>query len=306
MSNGIIVTGSFPQALRPGIDFWFGDEYKDYEPLFSQIFNVVVPDSRAYVEDAEMSMFGPLLAKDQGSAVRYDSSRQVISPRYDHLTYALGFMITMEMMADGLALSNAERWTRELKRSALITRETVAHNVLNNAFDSSVVMTNGDASNLLSTTHATPAGSQSNRIGTDADLSEAALEQANIDILNFKDNRGKKIRALPETLIVNSASVHEQDRILNSALRVATTDNDKNSLSSQGVIKKVVVTPYTTDTDAWFITTSVPRGLMFHNRMDPNMSSDNDFDTENAKFKVMMRFSCGWTDFRGIYGSQGA
>lgn len=304
--TGIIVTGSFPQALRPGVDFWFGDEYKDYDPKFSRIFTVKVPDSRAYVEDAEMSTFGNLRAKDQTSSVEYDSAGQLISPRYDHLTYGSGFIISMEMMEDGLALKNAERWTRELKRAALRTREIIAHNVLNNAFDTGTTMTQGDGIAMCALNHPSLVGSQANKLATDADLSEAALEQAHIDILNFTDARGNKISATPEKLIVNVLNTFEQRRILGSSLRVGTTDNDLNALKDMGIVKEVIVTPYTTDTDAWFLTTSVPNGLTFNNRKEPVIESDNDFDTKSAKFSVIMRLSCGWTDFRGVYGSQGA
>lgn len=306
MSNGIIITGSFTQALRPGIDTWFGDEYKDYEPLYSKIFEVVTPDNRSYVEDAMVSGLGLMVVKDQAQGVRYDAAKQGISPRYDHVAYGLGFIITMEMLEDGLAMSKAERFTRQLKRSALKTRETIAHQTLNRAFTSGYTMTNGDGSVLCSTSHATRGGNQSNKLSVDADLSEAALEQAKIDIDATKDDRGLKVHPLVKSLIVSSSDQFNAHRILNSVGRVATADNDPNALKDMGVVKNLVVSPYLTDSDAWFLTTDVSRGLIFNNRKDPTMTSDNDFDTENAKFKCIMRFSCGWTDFRGVYGSQGA
>lgn len=305
--SGIIITGSFPQALRPGINKWVGDVYKDYAPLYSKIFKVEKPDSRAYVEDAVMSGMSLLVAKDESAGIRFDAAKQDYSPRYDHLAYGLGFIITMEMLEDGLAMSKAQRYTKMLMRSALQTRETVSHLILSRGFNSSYTQSGGDGVELMSTAHPTRGGNVSNKLSTDADLSEAALEQAVIDIRNLVDNRGLRMSVMPKTLVVPTASQFEAHRILESQLRVGTANNDPNALKAMGYIQDVVVSPYlTSDTDAWYIITDVPDGLKFMNRKDPTMTSDNDFDTENAKFKVLMRFSVGWTDFRGIYGSQGA
>ncbi len=305
----VMNTGLFPQDLRPGIKKWYGDEYKDYAPLYSRIFQVISSD-RAYEEDALLSGLGLLQVKDQGQGVRYDSGKQGYSPRYDMFTLALGFQITMELMEDGIALKHAERMARALKRSSIQSDEVIAHQVINRAFNSSYQMTNGDGVALLSTSHPIVGNGStttfSNRLAVDADLSEAALEQATIDINRFVDDRGLRINAMPKKLIVPTESRFEVDRILNSNLRVQTADNDLNAIKHQGVISDVVVTPYITDTDSWYIVTDVADGLKFYNRKAAVIDNDTDFDTNSGKFKVVRRLGVGWSDPRGFYGSQGA
>jgi phage major head subunit gpT-like protein len=301
-------TGLFPQDLRPGVKKWFGDEYMDYSPIYASIFEVISSD-RGYEEDALLSGLSTLQRKDQGGAISYDAGKQGYSPRYDHFTMALGFQITMELMQDGVALKHAERMSKALARSAKQTDEILAHQILNRAFNSSYLMVNGDGKELLSTSHPIrgngSANTFSNKLAVDADLSEAALEQATIDIGNLVDDRGQKIHLMPKSLIVNVAEQFNAHRILKSTLRVATTDNDANALNDMGIIKDVIVTPYTTDTDAWFLTTSASDGLKFYDRMAATIDNDSDFDTASGKFKVMRRLSIGWSDPRGLYGSSG-
>lgn len=304
----VMNTGLFPQDLRPGVKRWFGDEYKDLIPIYSRIFEILTSD-RAYEEDALLSGLGLLQRKDQGSAVRYDSGKQGYSPRYDHYSMALGFQITSELMEDGLALKHAERFSRALKRAAMLTDEVLAHQVLNRGFNSTYKMVNGDGVEMISALHpivGNGTATFSNKIAVAADLSEAALEQADIDINLLVDDRGNRINAMAQKLIVHTNSKHEAHRILKSDKRVATTDNDANSLKDQGIISDVIVSPYLTDTDAWFILTSVKDGLTFYNRKAAVIDNDSDFDTNSGKFKVVRRLSVGWTDPRGIYGSAGA
>lgn len=297
----LISTGSFPQALRPGIRQWFGDAYNMFETKYDKMFDVKIPDDRAYEEDALMTGMGFAPVKPQGSPVEYDASQQNFSVRYTHVTYGLGFVITMEMLEDGLALKDAKRFSEMLKYSLLRTREVVGANVFNNAFTSGYVMDGGDGVILASSAHPTRAGNQSNVPVTPADLSEAALEQAIIDITNFTDDRGLRIMVQPEKLIIPVSLQFTAERILKSQLRSASADNDINAVKNMGLINDVLVNPYLTSQSAWFVKTDVPDGMIFFNRKDMEIDSDNDFDTENAKFKGIMRFSQGWSDFRGLY-----
>src|SRR3990167_2504517 len=303
---GIMNTGSFPQDLRPGIKEWFGLKYKDWESFYDKIFEMRA-SSRNYEEDALVSSFGLVVEKPEGSAVSYDTANQGITPRYRHISYGLGFVITQEMMDDGIAMSNAEKFVKALKYSALLTKEVVAANILNRAFNSSYTMSGGDGKEMCATDHPTRAGDQSNELTTAADLSEAALEQALIDIHNAKDDRGLKIAMRAKKLIIPVNLIFEAQRILKSPLRVSTADNDINALKSLNYIPDgVVASPYLTDTDSWFLLTDCPDGLVYYNRKDMVVDTDNDHDTNNMRTKVLYRCSFGHSDFRGIFGSPGA
>lgn len=309
----IMVRGLFPQDLRPGVKKWFGDMYNDYPQIYSKIFKVL-SDNRAYVEDALYSGLPLLQQKDEAGAVNYASGKQGYSPRYNHIEMALGFQISQNMIDDGIALNHAERMSKALARSSRLTDEILAHQVLNRAFTGSGagLMVNGDAKALLATDHPIRGNGAtttfSNKPVTDLDLSEAALEAALIDIGNLVDDRGNRIFVTGQKLVVNINEQFNAHRILKSALRVATTDNDANALKDLGMLSEIIATPYTTDTDAWFIVTSVTEnedGLKFFNRKDAVIDNDNDFDTNSGKYKVCRRLSVGWSDPRGLYGSAG-
>ena len=302
----ILNTGSFPQDLRPGIRVWFGDAHKDYATEYDKIFEIVSSDGQ-YEEDAMVSGFGMAVVKPEGSAVSYDTAKQMYAPRYRNITYGLGFVITQEMMEDGLAMKNGKRFSQALKRSLLRSREVVSANVLNNAFSSTVTMVNSDGVNLVASTHPTRNGNQSNIIATAADISEAALETLLINIGDAVDDRGLKIMLQGRKLIIPSLQQFNVERILKSNLRVDSANNDVNAVKSMGMLPEgYMVNHYLTDNDAWFIKTDCPDGLKFQNRKDMVIDSDNDHDTNNARFKALMRFAVGWSDFRGVYGSAGA
>lgn len=302
---GIINTGLFPEDLRLGIRKWFGDEYQNYSQIYSRIFEVL-SDDKAYVENALLSGLGLTQRKAQGSSVTYDNGKQGYVPRFDHFTMALGFQITFEMFRDGIALKNAERFSKGLKRASMLSDEIVSHLVLSRAFNSSYTMTNGDGKELCSTSHPIIGGTVSNKPATDVDLSEAALEQAVIDISLFKDDRNTQIFIMPKDLIVHTSGQFLAHRILKSQRRVDTPNNDNNALLDMGSIQSVISSPFIVDQDSWFLTTNCPDGLQFYDRMPAEIDNDNDFDTGSGKFKLLRRLSVGWTDFRGIYGSQGA
>jgi hypothetical protein len=270
------------------------------------MLEVEVADARAYQVDALVSTMAPMQEKDEGSPLTIDSSRQGITPRYVHLTYALGYIITMEMMEDGDAFKNAKRFTKMLKRSAMLTKEILAANVYNNAFASGTTMSGGDGVCLCSTAHPTRSGNQSNIISTGSvDISEAALEQITIDIKNMKDDRGNRIMARPKNLIVSVNDEPNAHRILRSNLQSFSMDNNLNYLKQTGSIQDIIANPYLTASHAFFVTTDVENGPKMLVRKEAEIDDGNDFETKNNKFSAVMRLSTGWSDFRGVIGSNG-
>jgi phage major head subunit gpT-like protein len=301
----VITTGNFQKLLLPGIRKLFGDEYKDM-PVLYPMYMDVVKSTRNFEEDTLYSGLGLGKIKPEGSAIQYDDTSQQYTKRYTNVTYANGFIITREMMEDGVAPFKAERLTKSLARGMVQTKDIVAANVMNRAFNSSY--TGGDGKELCATDHPTLSSDLRNELSTAADLSEASLEQAIIDLSDFRDHRGLRMHHMPKKLLVPKELRFEARRILGSEGRVGVADNDLNAIKSLGDlgVGDVIVNNYLTDTDAWFIITDVPDGLKFQVRREMEIGTDNDFDTENAKFKATMRFDTGWTDPRGVFGSPGA
>lgn len=300
----LINTGSFAKALWPGINAWYGNAYNDWDEEWSKLFDKYTSD-RAFEEDVGVSGFGLAVQKPEGAPISYDSERQGYTQRYQHTTYALGFIITREMMEDDQYDVVGNRKSVSLARSMRITKEIVAASIYNRAFNSTY--TGGDGVSLINAAHPLIAGGTfSNQIATASDLSEAALEQAVIDISGFVDDRGIIIKALPKSLVIPYTLQFEAQRILKSVGRVGTDNNDVNALNSMGMFKEVVMSHYFTDLDAWFIRTNVEHGMKYFERRADEFDMDNDFDTENAKYKASGRYSFGWSDPRGIYGSVGA
>ena len=300
---GIITSQSFAKALWPGVNAWYGKSYAEYPQEWDKVF-AKQSSKRAFEEDVGVSSFGLAVVKPEGAGISYDAERQGFTTRYTHVTYALGFVVTREAFDDDLYDIVGQRKAKGLAFSMRQTKETVCANVLNRAFSSSYV--GGDGLELCSLLHVNVAGGTwANEPSSACDLSEAALEQAVIDISNFTTDRGLKAAIQPKKLVLPMNLYFEAKRILGSEKRVGTAENDMNVLRTEGIIPEIVVNHYLTDTDAWFILTNAPEGLKLFERRADSFDMDNDFDTENAKFKASMRFSCGWTDPRGIYGSPG-
>lgn len=300
----IITTGSFAKALWPGVNAWYGKEYNEYQTEWDQLFESNKSD-RAFEEDVGVSSFGLAQVKPEGASIEYDTERQAFITRYSHVTYALGFVITREAYEDDQYDVVGKRKAQGLAFSMRQTKEIVGANIYNRAFNTSY--TYGDGKAMIVNDHPNVAGGTwSNLLATAADISEAALEQASIDIQAFTDDRGLLIAARPMQLIITPSQEFEVHRILKSDLRVATANNDPNALRQMGIIPKVTVNHFLTDSDAWFIRTNVKNGLKYWSRRDDEFSADNDFDTENAKYKATSRYSFGITDPRAIYGTPGA
>ena len=300
----IINSGSFAKALWPGVNAWYGKAYDEYKTEYTDLFDKYT-SQKAFEEDVGVSSFGLAVAKTEGSPISYDSERQAFITRYQHVVYALGFIITREMMEDDQYDIVGQKKAQGLAFSMRQTKEVIAANVYNRAFNNSY--TYGDGLELISGSHVNmKGGTWSNKIATAADLSEASLEQACIDIAGFTNDAGLLIAVRPESLIIPRQLIFEAKRILSTEGRVGTDNNDLNAIKTLGSIPKIITNHFLVDTDAWFIRTNVPHGMKYFERRADQFDMDNDWDTENAKFKATARYSFGATDVRGIYGSQGA
>lgn len=301
---GVITTGSHPKALWPGIHAWWGRTYKEHKKEWAEIFETSSSDKN-YEEDVEATGFGLAPIKAQAGAVTYDSESQGQTKRYTHVVYGLGYIVTREELEDNKYEIVSRRRSGALAFSVRQTEEIVAANILNRAFNSSY--TGGDGKEMCATDHPTVDGTQSNELATAADLSEAAIEDMIIQIMNAKNSRGLRIALMPKKLIVPPNEAFNAQRILKSTLQSGTANNDVNAIRSMGLIPDgICVNHYLTDTDAWWIKTDCPNGLRRFNRREVEFKQDNDFDTENAKAKSTIRFSVGWTDWRAIFGTPGA
>lgn len=300
-----ITTGSFAKALWPGVNAWYGKAYDEYPVEWDKLFDKYT-SRRNFEEDVGISSFGLAIAKGEGTPVSYDAERQGFVTRYTHVVYALGFIITREIMEDDQYDIVGERRAKGLAFSMRQTKEIVGHNVYNRAFNSA--FTGGDGVALLVNNHPNVAGgTQSNILATASDLSEAALEQACIQIQGFTNDRGLQIAIKPRKLVIPYNLEFEAARILKTVGRVGTDNNDINAIKELGIFPDgMFVSHYLTDTDAWFIRTNSPHGMKYFERRGDEFTTDNDFDTENAKFKATARYSFGWTDWRGLFGSAGA
>jgi len=299
-----ISRGQLVKELEPGLNALFGLEYKRYENQHAEIFDTETSD-RAFEEEVMLSGFANAQVKPEGSGVTFDNAQETFTSRYTHETIALAFSITEEAIEDNLYDRLASRYTKALARSMANTKQVKAANVLNNAFDSAFA--GGDGKELCATNHPTIAGTVSNELATSADLNETSLEQSLIDIAAFTDERGLKIAARGMKLIIPSDLQFTAERLMKSSQRVGTADNDINAINSMGMIPQgYVVNNFLTDTDAFFIKTDVPNGLKMFVRSPIKTAMEGDFDTGNVRYKARERYSFGFSDYRGIYGSPGA
>jgi len=292
------------KELEPGLNALFGLEYKNYANEHEEIFSKENSD-RAFEEEVMLSGFGNAGVKPEGQSVNYDAATETFTARYTHETLALAFSITEEAIEDNLYDRLASRYTKALARSMANAKQVKAANVLNRAFNSSY--TGGDGLELCSTAHTIVAGTEQNELSTAADLNETSLEQCMIDIAALTDERGLKIAAKGMKLIIPSALQFTAERLMKSTQRVGTSDNDINAVVSMGMIPQgYTVNHYLTDTDAWFIKTDVPNGLKHFVRAPIKTAMEGDFETGNVRYKARERYSFGWSDWRGIFGSPGA
>ena len=292
------------KELEPGLNALFGLEYQNYENQHLEIFDVENSD-RAFEEEVMLSGFANAAVKAEGSAVTFDTANETFTSRYTHETVALAFALTEEAIEDNLYDTIATRYTKALARSMAQTKQIKGANILNNGFNSS--FPGGDGKELFATDHPSQSGDQRNELATSADLSETSIEQALIDIAAFTDERGLKIAARGVKMIIPSELRFTAERIMKSPARVGTADNDLNAISSMGMIPQgYVVNNFLTDTDAFFIKTDIPNGLKMFERAAIKTAMEGDFDTGNVRYKARERYSFGFSDWRGMFGSPGA
>lgn len=300
---GIISTGNNPKLLWPGLAALFGTTYADMPMMSAQVFDMRSSD-KLYEEIQELAGFGLAAVKSEASGIFYTSSVQGPTTRFTNVVYGLGFQETQESVDDNQYKGKATNKTMALARSMKHTRETVIANVLNRAFSNSYL--GGDGVRLISTAHTTVNGTQSNTLTADADLSEAALEDMMINLMNATDSTGLRISLQSRKLVIPPNYAFEATRILKSAGQNDTANNAVNALKQMGYLESIIVWSFLTDPDAWFITTDVQDGLIVFNRRDVALEKDSDFDTGNYKHKATERYVPGWGDWRGAFGSAGA
>jgi hypothetical protein len=293
------------KELLPGLNALFGMEYARYGEEHKEIFETETSE-RSFEEETKLSGFSAAPVKNEGSAIAYDNGQEAWTSRYNHETIALGFSLTEEAIEDNLYDSLSSRYTKALARAMAYTKQTKAAAVLNNGFDGNYP--GGDGQPLFSNAHPlVSGGTNSNIPATPADLSETSLEAAVIQIAAWTDERGLLIAAKPRKLVVAPSNMFVATRILETELRVGTADNDINALKSNGSIPEgYTVNHFLTDPDAWFLTTDVPNGLKHFVRTPMATSFDGDFDTGNVRYKARERYSFGFSDPLGMYGSAGA
>jgi hypothetical protein len=303
MAGGVITTGSHPKALWPGIYAWFGRKYDEHEPEYPDLFEQATSD-KAYEEIPEITGFGLMPIKPEGSPTVYDTEQQGAVSRFTHIAYSLGYIVTYEELQDNKYEEVSKTRAAALAFSARQTIENVAANVYNRAFNASFV--GGDGTTLISSTHPTLAGNQSNLLTTAADLSETAIEDLGIQIMSATNNRGQKIKLLPQSLHVPPAQWFEANRVVNSVLQNDTANNAINVIRATGMFPKgIKINHYFSSATAWFIRTNCPNGLYFFEREAPNFDQDNDFSTKNALAKMYTRFCVFWADWRQLWGTPG-
>lgn len=307
----VITTGNYPKLLWPGLNKIFGMEYAQYPQEWAQCFDTSI-SKKDYEEDAALSGFGLAPVKTEGNSLYFDTSRQNYITRYTNVSYALGFIITREEIDDNQYAEVAPMRTRCLAYSHHQTKENVAANIFNRAFNGAYV--GGDNVSLCNASHPIEGGTFAN-VPVDSggalqgvDLAEATLEQAIIDIKqNFRDNRNLRIDLRPQKLLVPVNLQFEAVRILKNPERPATADRDINAMYQMGIMPQgYTVNHYLTDSDAWFVLTDCPVGLRYFDRSPLRFENDNEFDTKNMKYSAYERYVFGWSDPRAIWGSPGA
>ena len=293
------------KELLPGLNALFGLEYKRYGEEHKEIYETETSE-RSFEEETKLSGLSAAPVKNEGSAIAYDNAQEAWTARYNHETIALGFSITEEAMEDNLYDSLSARYTKALARAMAYTKQVKAAAILNNGFSSAV--TYGDGQALFSIAHPLVSGGvNSNRPATNADLNETSLEAAVIQIAGWTDERGLLIAAKPRKLIVPPQLQFVATRLLETNLRVGTTDNDINALKNNGSVPEgYTINHWLTDPTGWFLTTDVPNGLKHFVRVPLATSMDADFDTGNSRYKARERYSFGVSDPLGVFGSPGA
>jgi hypothetical protein len=299
---GVITRSNHPDALWPGVKAWFGLNYDKVPPTWSKIFEKET-SNKFQERVVGAAPFGLAAVKTEGAPIQYDSDSETYTAIFQHVVYALGYIVTEEEIEDNQYAEVSNTRARNLAWSLTTTAEYVHANVFNRGFNSSYPI--GDGQPLFSASHPTQAGVQSNLL-TAADFSEAAMEDATKAVWRLQNDRGFPINGGVRQIIINPEDAFTVTRVLNSVLRSGTNNNDINALNAMGIVPNVVVNKYLTDTDSWYVQTDIPEGLKSFWRREVSLQKVNEFDTGNAKAKADMRFSAGAADWRSVFGNAGA
>ncbi len=302
--GGVITTGAHPKALWPGIKAWWGRSYAEHQEEYPQWYEVGTSD-KAYEEEVEISGFGVLREKDQGAALTFDSEVQGSVTRYTNIAYAGGYIVTFEELRDDLYEYVSKRRAAALAFAGRQTEEIIGANLFNQGFNPAYPI--GDGAAFFSASHPTLVGNQSNLLDSGTDLSELAIEDLAIQIMQAVDYRGNKISLIPQSLGISPPQWFDANRIVHSVLQNDTANNAINVIRASGLFPKgIMVNHYLTSATSWYIRTNCPEGAKFLWRDRPMFDTDNEFDTKNAKASQYMRFVSGVTDWRSYFGSQGS
>ena len=305
--SGTIGTGSVPRLLQEGVNKVFGNSLKEHSKKYDKMFSMNT-STKNFEVDVQLEGFNRASSKPEGDDITFDSRQQGFTPKYQHTTFAKGYIVTEEALEDEL-YGQLNDGAKALARVMNITKEIEGANVYNNGFDAAELMVDGDGVSLFSTAHVNgpSGGTFSNRLATDADLSEAALEDMLIQIQTATDARGLQAAIQAMRLIVAPANSFEAQRILGSVLQNNTGNNATNAVRDMNAVRDGFMSnPFLTDADAWFLTTDVPNGMKYFTRRVVRFGQDNAFTSGNARFKADERYSFGWTDPRGAYGTPGS
>jgi hypothetical protein len=307
MASGTISTGSLPRLLQDGVNKVFGDSLKEHDTKWDKMFSIH-QSSKNFEVDVQLEGFTRATSKNEGDDITFDSRQQGFTPKYQHTTFAKGYIVTEEALEDEL-YGQLNDGARALARSMNLTKEIEGAAIYNNGFDAGSLMTDGDGVALFSTAHPNgpSGGTYSNRLAIDADLSETALEDMLIQVQTITDARGQQAALQAQRLIVAPANGFEAQRILGSVLQNDTGNNATNAVRDMNSVRDGFMTnPFLTDADAWFLTTDAPQGLKYFSRRAVRFGQDNAFTSGNARFKADERYVFGWSDARGAFGSSGA
>jgi hypothetical protein len=294
----------FRSVVEPILNEVFDGVYDQRADEWKQVFKEQKGIPRNYHEEPVLYGFGAAPELPDGMAVSYQSGGVLFLQRYLYKVYGLAFSLTKVLVEDGDHIRIGQTYAKHLAQSLIETKETLAANILNRAFNGSYV--GGDGVSLVATNHPIVSGTFSNQLTTAAALSQTSLEQILIQIRNAVDNNGKRIRLNPKQIVTGPSNVFQAEVLLKSVLRSGTADNDINPVKSLGLLGDGQANlSRITSTTSWFVQTDAPEGLKLLMRRPLEKSMEGDFETDSMRYKATERYSLGWTDPRGIFGTSG-
>lgn len=298
-----ITRGLHPKAQWPGVHTWFGINYNFYPTEYTDLYDRET-SSLAYEEMVQSTSFGLAQEKSENGGVSYATHSQGPVQRATHVVYALGYILTREEVDDNQYDKLSRSRAASLSQSMMQTKENVAANGYNRAFNSAFPY--ADGVELISTNNVnTTGGTWSNALSTGAALSELSIEDMCIQINNAQNDVGLRIKLMPKCIILPTQESFNVHRILNSSMQSGSANHDINAIRDMKVIMDgSKVNHYLTDTNNWFIRTDLREGgLKCFDRRAIEFTKDNEFNTENAFAKATERYSFTCGDKRAIYGS---